>query len=617
MPGLVGIIGKQIPGGVEKFLTEMAHTLDPDGQPCIDLYHEGDLGLGRVSLGVVNPQPQPVWNEEKTICVVMEGELYDTQVLKENLLQRGYRLHLDNDPELILNLYQEFGEEFALKLNGAFVLAIWDRVTPKLLLVNDRLGLYPLYYVQTDGGLIFASGVRALLVDRSLPRKVDRTAIAEFLTFDHVLHQRTLLEDVHLFPQGSILTFQNHQAHIRPYFMVRFANPYSLRSEVDYMDEYLHLLQQAITRHATDDRPSGLLLSGGLDSRLLLAFLSSLTQKGSFFTFTWGIPGCDDARFAKELAAKTGVHHEFFELKPDWLLEKGEEAIRLTDGMGNLVNLHALATLDQEASCAKVLYKGFLGDAMMGFALRHQLWANYDETTRFQAHFQVHTDQGVVTFAPEEQKKLFTDAFQKAIGTSVDEDYLAGMDEADTPILADQRVYFDYRQRVPRMTIKGVEVARSKAMVRLPFADNDLVDFALRLPPGLRYERRLQRNAFIRAFPKLAQVPISNTGFPMMACARDTVLRGKEVIRWHLEAKGLGRLIGPSHRPYKDYNRWFRTVLRNWVEETLLSRRSLERGYFNPDAVRQMVSDHMAGADYAVRIGALMSLELWHRMFLD
>jgi asparagine synthase (glutamine-hydrolysing) len=100
-------------------------------------------------------------------------------------------------------------------------------------------------------------------------------------------------------------------------------------------------------------------------------------------------------------------------------------------------------------------------------------------------------------------------------------------------------------------------------------------------------------------------------------CARDTLLRGKEVVRWHLEARGLGRLMGPGRRPYKDYNLWFRTVLRNWVEETLLSPRALERGYFNPDYVRVIVSEHMAGANYAVRIGALMSIELWHRMYVD
>jgi len=617
MPGIVGFVNKPIPQGAERLLRDMAGALKSSDDQRIELYNEHDMGLGRVSLGIFDAHPQPVWNAGKTICLVMDGELYDTQALKQDLLQQGYKFEFGNDPELILNLYQEYGVDFANKLNGAFILAIWDCVANKLLLVNDRLGLFPLYYAQANGGLMFASGVRALLVDKSLPRKIDHTAIAEMLTFDHLLHQRTLLEDVHLFPQGSILTFQNSQLGIRRYYEIRYANPYALRSEADFIDEYLHLLKQAMSRQAVTDRPSGLLLSGGLDSRILMAFLGEFIPRDRLFTFTWGIPGCDDARSAKELAAKAGFQHQFFELRPDWLLEKGEEAIRLTDGMGNIINLHALAALDRETEFAKVLYKGFLGDAMMGFALRPQFWANYDDPTRIKAHFQVHTDQGVITIPPEKQKQLFSKTFQETIGTSVMDDYVTGMDDAGTPMLADQRVYFDYRQRVPRMTLKGVEVARSEAVVRLPFADNDLVEFSLRLPPGLRYERRLQKNAFIRAFPKLAQVTSTETGLPMMSCFQDVLLRGREVIRWHLESRGLSRLAGPARRPYADYNLWFRTTLYKWVEKTLLSPRAMERGYFNPDQVRQIVSDHKAGADYTTLIGALMSIELWHCMYID
>jgi asparagine synthase (glutamine-hydrolysing) len=418
-------------------------------------------------------------------------------------------------------------------------------------------------------------------------------------------------------PQATIMTFIDGELDFQRYYEMHYANPYSLRDEMEWMDEYNHLLNQAITRQSADEIPAGLLLSGGLDSRQLLAYLCTLSKSSQLYSFTWGIPGCDDARFADEMAAKTCVRHIFYELKPDWLLSKAEDAVRLTDGMGNLVNLHALAALDQETQHVKVLYKGFLGDAMMGFALRPQFWANYDEATSIQAHMQVHHDQGVMMYTLDELNELLSESLQRDLGTAVVDEYRAGMAEADTPVLADQRVFFDFRQRVPRMTIKGVEVLRSKAIVRLPFADNDLVDFSLRLPPGFRYGRRLQRNAFIRDFPKLAQIPTTDTGLPMMSCARDVYLRGLQVIRWHLNARGLGRLIGQERRPYKDYKLWFRTVLRDWVEETLLDNRLLERGYFNPQTIRRIVTEHMAGEDHAVRIGALLSLELWHRQYMD
>jgi asparagine synthase (glutamine-hydrolysing) len=167
------------------------------------------------------------------------------------------------------------------------------------------------------------------------------------------------------------------------------------------------------------------------------------------------------------------------------------------------------------------------------------------------------------------------------------------------------------------MTIKGVEVVRSHAMVRLPYCDNDLLDFCLTLPLGLRFERRLMKNAFIRNFPEMAQIPFADTGLPMMICLRDVRERAKKVIQWRLRSMGVKWKWTQERRPYKNYNLWFRTILRPWVESTLLNKHALERGYFNPDYLRQIVANHMNGADYTVHLGALLSIELWHKKFLD
>lgn len=383
------------------------------------------------------------------------------------------------------------------------------------------------------------------------------------------------------------------------------------------MEELLHKLRQAMARQAPDGLPAGMLLSGGLDSRVLLALLRERSLERPFHTFTWGIPGCDDARFAAEVARKLGVEHHFFELRPDWLLDYAEECVRITDGMGNLVNLHARATLEDEVKHAQVLFKGFLGDAMMGFAQRHQHWADYDEPEATEAHLNVHRAQGVITFDPTTHEEIFTVPFLRQVGTAVMDSYRAGMADSGSTLLADQRIYFDYRQRVPRHTLNGVQVARSRAAVRLPFADNDLVEMMLRVPPGLRYERRLMRNTFIRAFPDLAKIPMPDTGLPMIDCARDVLIRAQRLVRWHLKKAGLKNVDYRRRRPYKDYNTWFRTVLREWVEDTLLDRRSLERGYVKAEHVRQLVKEHMNGKNHTIKLGSLLSLELWHRQAID
>lgn len=617
MPGVIGFAGKTNIEDSQIFLREMAKALDSGDRYQVDLFFDGDAGLGRVSLGLVNPSAQPVWSEDRSRCIVMEGELFDQAHLKQDLAQKGHRFQQANDAELMLHLFEEYGENFAVKLNGAFVAAIWDVMRRKLLLVNDRLGLYPLYYSLHNGALLFASGVRSLLVDSSLPRNVDWTAIAQFLTFDHLLDDRTLLESVRLLPQGSILSYSDGKTQIKRYWEINYPQNYPLRSEQDYMDEFSALISQSVARQAPGGLPGGILLSGGLDSRMLLAYLTSELREKPLRSFTWGIPGCDDARYAREVAKKAGSEHHFFELKPDWLLAKAEQAVRITDGMANLINLHAFATLDEEAELANVIYKGFLGDAMFGFGIRQQFWAAYDEPARQRAHFQVHTDQGVITFNPNEQKDHFTDKFRRQIGNSVYDSYIAGMDDSRSQIMANQRLYFDYRQRVPRMTLKGVEVVRTRAMVRLPFSDNDLVEFSIKVPPGLLYERRLMRNAFVREFPKFAQIPVTDTGLPMMLCMRDITRRARQMLWWRMQSTRLKELAGPMRKPYKDYNNWFRTTLRSWVEKTLLSPAALQRGYLKPESIQQIVKAHMSGENHTVKLGALLSLEIWHQLFLD
>jgi asparagine synthase (glutamine-hydrolysing) len=595
----------------------MAQALGASSHLRVELHQAADFGLGRVSLAIANPEPQPVWSADHTICLVLEGELYNRRELWQMLADAGLPHPAEgSDSELVLQLYQAYGTDFAIKVNGAFAVAIWNQESRQMVLVNDRLGLYPLYYAHVPSGLIFACGVRALLAEPMLPRCVDKIAMAQFLTFDHVLGQRTLLEGVHLLPQATVLAFQEGRLTLQNYWRPQHPLTYEFGTEDHWREALAAGLRKAVERQAPGNLPAGLLLSGGLDSRYLAALL--VEQSGPpLRTFTWGIPGCDDVRYAAELAKILKTQHYFYELKPDWLKHRAAQAVALTDGLGNVVNLHALATLDQEAQHARIAYKGFLGDAMMGYALRPQFWADYDNSTRYRAHFQAHEDQGVITFHPKDHANLFTDAFQRAVGDGVMDAYRRGMDSAGSIQLADQRIYFDYTQRVPRMTLNGVEVVRSQLLVRLPFADNDLVELALRIPPGWRYERRLVRSAFITAYPILAQVPSTDNGLPMVSCARDLRLRGEDWLRWHLQAAGLKMIRYPRGKHYQDYEMWFRGILRSWVEETVLSEQALARGYFNPQAVRHIVAEHMAGTDHTVRIGALLTLELWHRQFME
>jgi asparagine synthase (glutamine-hydrolysing) len=258
-----------------------------------------------------------------------------------------------------------------------------------------------------------------------------------------------------------------------------------------------------------------------------------------------------------------------------------------------------------------------MGDAMMGSTLIPQHWAVYAPATTPQVQLQIYADQDRVAFHPAQQPEMLTPVFQRRLNGALLESFEQSLALADTSDPGDQRNHFNVVQRFRRMALNGAEVVRGWAVVRLPFCDRDLLDLSLQVPPGLRMQRHLSIRAFTLAFPELSKVPCTMTGLPLIACAREVTMRGQELARWHLQRVGLGRLAGPPRRPYKDYGAWFRTVLRPWVEETLLDRRALERGYFNPGFVRQLVLDHMAGQDHSVQLGVLLSLELWHRQFLD
>jgi asparagine synthetase B (glutamine-hydrolysing) len=356
---------------------------------------------------------------------------------------------------------------------------------------------------------------------------------------------------------------------------------------------------------------------------VILAFLAEQSQHRPVTAFTWGIPGCDDLRYARTLARAAGVPHRFEELPSDWLLHGANEAIRVTDGLGNIVNLHALATAEAAGRDAQVIYKGFLGDAMFGYGLRHFHYSRYDPADWAEAHMQAMRDRDLITFDTAERTALFSDEFKRSMspdgfrgGDRLMESYAAVMAESASTDLSDQRIVYDFRQRVPRMTLNGVEALRGRMIVRLPFAENDLVEFSLTIPPGLRYDRRLIKNAFIRAFPAYAQIPVTETGMPLMDNLTTVRLEAENWARWHLRRVSK-RVHYPRRRPYQDYRNAFREALRPWIEGTLLDQRTLERGYFVPQTIRRLVAEHMAGANHTVKLGALMTLELWHRRFVD
>ena len=600
-----------IPGERDDLLHHMAQAMRHEGWYQVDLYTGGGIGLGRVRLGFLNPEPQPIWNEDETLCIVMEGEIYDYQELKQKLITCGHRFHIDSDAEFVLHLFEEVGEESASRLNGAFVAAIWDTQARKLWVINDRFGLQPLYYRQAGECLFFAGHTAAFLADPDYTPKVDPIALAELLSFEHLLRDRTLLADVKLLPPSSILTFQDGRLSIRSYYDFQFPEHYQDRDEAWYVERWVHLMRQGVERRMRRDGPIGVQLSGGLDSRTVLAMIGR--QHYPVHTFTFGVPGCDDARLAREVAAKQGAIHHFLELKPDYLCTLAEEGVMLTNGLNSCVHMHVLGTLRETAKIVNVLYTGSLGDSIMGGHLQRDLLAVYRPPVLARMLFRRYNN----CFGAESHPRLFSDRFYSRVEGMVFGEFAQALDESHATLSANKREHYSIRQNDRRWILEGQNILRTRVVVRTPFYDNDLVDFMLTVPPGLRFDNYLYIRGLIQASPELAKVPYEKTGLPLAPCARDLSIRANWQMRRWLRRMRLKWVSPPQKRPYADYNGWMRSVLRPWVEETLLSKRTLERGYFNPEYIRNLVAEHMAGANHARKLGVLLTVELWHRLFLD
>jgi asparagine synthase (glutamine-hydrolysing) len=613
MPGLVGIVSDLDGESTKTQLINMIHAMQQKDWYKSDQYIGAGVGLGRVSTALLNPEPQPIWNEDKTVCIVMEGELFDSKSLKQELIVKGYRFELDNDAELILHLFEEYGKDFAIRLNGVFVAAIWNQREQELLLVNDRLGLRPLYYASYNGRFAFASGVRALLTDPSFPRIVDAVAIAQMLSFEYILGNRTLLRNAQLLPPASLLILHGGNFTISPYWEACFSNPYHLRGREEYLEGLIHYMRQAVARQMPGDIPAGLNLSGGLDSRMLLGLLRADQPILPLRTYTFGVPGCDDVRIARELAHLMHVPHSHFELKPAYLLNLVEEGVRLTDGMESAVHMHALANLETQAGQVRILYTGFLADYLVSPEIKREWLANFDSESIKNFIF---NDINIL-FRKISNEDLYTKDFQRQFGLEYVEDFQNRVAESRAANLADWRDQFDLYQRQRRFTKQGDELLRSRVICRTPFSDNDLVEFSLSMPPGLRLERLIFIEALVRLFPNLAKVPWDKTGFPLVPSARELYLRFDQQARWQLRKYGFKGIPDRHRRSYVDYDSWMRTELRGWVEGILLSKRTSERGYFNPSFIRNLVSLHMDGQNFSAELGILITIELWHRQFLD
>lgn len=608
MPGIVCIAGN----AKGNLLDRMCNIITQKERYKVDKYYHDNFCVGRVHLGLLNPEPQPIYNEDKSLCIFMDGEIFDYEKEKETLKQKGHQFYINNEPEFCLHLYEEYGKKFVEKLNGSFVIVVIDIKNQKLLIANDRYGLRPLYYAKIGDKLLLASEVKAILKDETFKKEINDEAVAEFFTFGQLLGRKTFFKGIEIIPPASILEWGNGDISIEQYWEFKYDENIREHSDKYYVDGLIKLFKQAVKRRMKGNYKIGLGLSGGMDSRAVLAAINSPVT-----TITFSFPNIDNTpKFAKKAAEIKGFSHKLLKIKEDFLINYAKEAVFFTEGMIPL-NYFLDIKLWAKEYCdiliggwePETTFKGeFLNKKIL-------LVENDEELCKLlYDKYSIINDKTASLF--------FSDKYYKYISF---QNLKKEIEKIKNKHPANKNDIFIFLNRELRSMVMGFVYQRNVIEDRQPFRDNDLIDFALKIPPELRYNYRIYFKFLKKLSPELFDISDSSTnikiGVPyflhkIFSLKKKAMRKIRDIVR--IKSRGLIKIPFKSGHP--EYGERIRVDkgLKKWVEDILLDERTLNRKYFNRNFIFRMVKDHMNyKSDYTSLIFLLLTFELWYRIFIE
>lgn len=612
MAGLTGFVDLAIePGRREAVLAQMLTSLQAEPWHQVSGRTVDAAALGRVSLGVLHPGPQPVSNEATSVWIVLDGDIHSLCALARSGLDSP--MPGESQPAWLLRLYETHGERFVGVIAGTYNLVIWDTRTQTLLIANDHYGSRPFYYTRpAQGGLSFASEIKALLHVPGVERRVNVEAAIEFFTFRHLLGDKTPFVDIHWLPPASLLTYQAGRIRLDTYWQPPLEAHDDRLSARDHAVELNGLLRLAVEHTLGQNHPGGILLSGGMDSRLLV---SAADGRWPVHTFTHSTPGSWDSRLAQQVAERAGTIHHFVEIPPDFLVAAARRGTWLTDGLMTCVDFYALTAAQHLKPHVGLVCFGLAAGSLAGLGVDPAFAGISDEQV---------TQHIFATRANLIKPALQPAVFSQRFYDEVKDVPLANLRRvvSELPDLrSDLKVeYYFLRQYAVRSALHGPVLVRSQVETGVPCGDGAVLDRTCRVPGALRQHRLMQIEMLKQASPALAAIPWQFSGLPVAASTPRRVRLQRALYRAQRELSQRTRNLipAPRGREQADWPTWFRTCLRPWLEEMLLSEQTLARGYFNPSGLRQIIDAHQRGThDYSRQFGPLLTFELWHRLFLD
>lgn len=588
--------------------------------------HPARVGIANTRLSIIDlgGGHQPMPNEDQTVWVVNNGEIYNFAELRDGLLKRGHTFRTRSDTEVLVHLYEEKGEALLHDLRGMFAMAIWDGRRQRLFLARDRLGKKPLCYFHDGDRFVFGSEIKAILQAPGVPRKVDTEALFHYLTYQYVPHPWTMFAGIRKLPPAHFMTVDRAGCRIEEYWRPPFGET-SKASAKQLAGELRELLFEATKYRLISDVPLGAFLSGGIDSSIVVGIMSQLSKEPvKTFTISFEEKRYDEAEYAREIAELYHTDHREFTVRPDAVEVIPKLVWHYDEPFADSSAIPTYYVSKATAEHVKVALTGDAGDEC--FCGYHRYKA-----VKLAAYFdglpgpvrriigrgiapRLPTSIGVRTF--RRRLRRFLDAtaldpverYVRWIGIFDDErkaalcspEFLARFGgRSSVEILAQEyrecpakdfvgcTSFVDMRRYLPDDLLVKTDIASmaNSLEARSPFLDHKVVEFASRVPTDLKLRGMTSKYLLKRAFADM---------LPRRIRTRSKM--------------GFGVPIAD----------WFRRELRGYLEDAILSPRAIQRGYFRPDYIRQLVREHVEGKwDHGYRLWSLLMLELWHRAFID
>ncbi|HEY1807830.1 MAG TPA: asparagine synthase (glutamine-hydrolyzing) [Acidobacteriaceae bacterium] len=605
-------------------LKRMADTIVHRGPDDEGYYLSGPVGLGFRRLSIIDLATghQPLSNEDGTVWIVFNGEIYNFEELRADLLARGHVFRTRTDTEVIVHLYEEFGPACVERLRGMFGFAIWDERQQTLMLARDRVGIKPVYYALGKASIVFGSEIKAILADPEISAEVRPEIVDRFLTFYYVPGEDTLFKDIFKLRPGSYLTVRKGQVEVHQYWDLNFRPaPISI---ADAENQLIELLDECVRLHMISDVPVGILLSGGVDSSAMVSFASGRSDH-TLGSFTLGFGGTevpDERPYARMAAERYRTNHhemtisaaDFREFLPQyaWYMEEPvceAPAIALYY-VTKLARKHVTVLISgeggDEAFAGYQTYRGVLWVERLKRALgplRGPLASAAGAANRM-----VHSARMakyVPVFAQPFENYYYSrnssadSYFNKNLNALYASDFarMSDKDFATRPMqrimansrgfgLVNRMLYVDTKSSLPDdLLLKADKMTMANSIeLRVPFLDHKLLEFAASLPENLKVRGLTTKYVAKRALASRIPEPIlrrRKAGFPV------------------------------------PFGTWMRTDLKDFVHDVLLDRTTRERGYFNTAWVEGMLRANAESGAYSKEVLSLLTLELWHRAFLS